>query len=90
MANLETNIVAPMKNSVMDLMLNHIADHLQFLALLTLRLSAEKLSDGGLHAFSSSQSFSSGEDSEKRITLDGEIETAEGYKVPEIDEDALF
>ncbi|KAK0762654.1 hypothetical protein N5P37_005472 [Trichoderma harzianum] len=40
-ADLETRIVAPMKTPVMDstmsLMMDHIADHLQFLALLTLR-----------------------------------------------------
>ncbi|PKK50413.1 hypothetical protein CI102_7515 [Trichoderma harzianum] len=93
-ADLETRIVAPMKTPVMDstmsLMMDHIADHLQFLALLTLRLSVEKLADGDLHAFSSSQSFSSDEDSEKRSTLDDEMGTDEGYEVPEIDEDASF
>ncbi|KAL5092835.1 hypothetical protein Trisim1_000570 [Trichoderma cf. simile WF8] len=92
MADSETKIVAPMKKSTMDLMINHIADPLQFLALLTLRLSAEKLSDVDRHAFSSSQSFSSEKSSRKQSTLDDEIgiRVAKGDEVPEIDEDALF
>lgn len=92
MADLETKIIAPMKNSVMDLMINNIADHLQFLALLTLRLSAEKLSGGDIHTFSSTQSFSSEQGSRKESTLDDEIgiRVAKGDEVPEIDENALL
>lgn len=52
--------------------LNHIADHLEFLALLTPRLWTEKLADGELQVFSSSRAVSSEGISGKRSTLDDE------------------
>ncbi|UKZ71431.1 uncharacterized protein TrAtP1_012386 [Trichoderma atroviride] len=55
-------------------MMDHIADHLQFLGLLTIRLSAKKITDGHVNSFSSSQALSSDQGSEKGSTLDDEIE----------------
>ncbi|KAL7952611.1 hypothetical protein V8C34DRAFT_322810 [Trichoderma compactum] len=89
-ADSETEIVAPMKNSVVNLMMNHITDHLQFLALLTLRLSTEKLADGDIDTFSSSRSFSSEEGSGKRSIRDDGFGTDEGDEVPDIDQNAFF
>jgi hypothetical protein len=58
-------------------MLNHIADHLQFLALLTTRLSTEKLADGAVQDFSSSRAVSSDGAPGKRSTLDDKLEICE-------------
>lgn len=62
------------------MMLDHIADHLQFLALLTPRLSAEKLGEGGTHTFSSYQGSISGQGPGKRSTLDDDFAYTEGGK----------
>ncbi|KAL6838094.1 hypothetical protein V8C40DRAFT_231591 [Trichoderma camerunense] len=92
--DLGTKSIAPTKdpvmNSTMNPMMNHIADHLQFLALLTLRLSTEKLARGDIHVFSSSQSFSSDEGLGKRSTLDDEIGSAEGDETLQIEEDSFL
>ncbi|EHK16147.1 uncharacterized protein TRIVIDRAFT_206799 [Trichoderma virens Gv29-8] len=73
----------------MDLMMDHIADHLQVLALLTLRLSTENLADGEIHAISSSQAPSDEQGSGKRGSLDGESEIFfEEDMIQEIDQDA--
>jgi hypothetical protein len=64
-------------------MLNHIADHLQFLALLTPLLSTEKLADGEAQDFSSSLAISSDGAPEKRSrNLDDELETREDTPEP--------
>jgi hypothetical protein len=60
---------------MMNAMLNHIADHLQFLALLTIRLSARKIANGDVHSFSSSQTHSSDQDSEDRNSFDNDSES---------------
>ena len=67
------------------MMLNHIADHLQFLAVLTPRLSTEKLAVGDVEAFSSSRTsndYAFG----KRSTLSDEFELSEANEVKEIEE----
>ncbi|KAK4445253.1 hypothetical protein QBC34DRAFT_333410 [Podospora aff. communis PSN243] len=53
-------------------MLNHIADHLQFLALLTPRLLSEKLTDGDIQDFSSSIVTSNEGPPGDRSTLDND------------------
>ncbi|KAK7718128.1 hypothetical protein SLS63_010513 [Diaporthe eres] len=58
-------------------MLNHIADHLQFLALLTPRLSTEKFREGKVQDTSSSRAISSDGSHGKRSTLEEELETLE-------------
>lgn len=70
----------------MNPMMNHIADHLQFLALLTVRLSARKITEGDEHSFSSSPALSSNQDSEKGSTWNGESEYVEGDASMEKDE----
>ncbi|KAH7308886.1 hypothetical protein B0I35DRAFT_463803, partial [Stachybotrys elegans] len=87
----ETLITAdtePSNRAESAMMLNHIADHLQFLALLTPRLSTEKLGEGGTHAFSSDQELSSYQGSGKRSTLDDDFASAEGDKSHDADMDA--
>ncbi|EXK77690.1 hypothetical protein FOQG_17616 [Fusarium oxysporum f. sp. raphani 54005] len=69
------------------MMLDHIADHLQFLALLTPRLSTEKLGEGGIHTFSSYQGLSSDQGSGKRSTLDDDFASAEGDETQDADMD---
>jgi hypothetical protein len=59
------------------ILLDHIADHLQFLALLTPRLSSEKLGEGGKETFASDQGLSSSEDPGRRSTLVDDLESAE-------------
>ncbi|UKZ81815.1 hypothetical protein TrVFT333_009589 [Trichoderma virens FT-333] len=95
--DIETKAAAYMKNPVtsdrvdptMDLMMDHIADHLQVLALLTLRLSTENLADGEIHAISSSQAPSDDQGSGKRSSLDGESDIFfEEDVIQEIDQDA--
>lgn len=56
-------------------MLNHIAEHLQFLALLTPRLLTEKLTEGKTEDTSSSRALSSDGSSGRRSTLDEEFQT---------------
>ncbi|PON24829.1 hypothetical protein TGAM01_v206337 [Trichoderma gamsii] len=73
-----TGIAEIIENHMMSPMMNHIADHLQFLALLTVRLSARKITDGDENSFSSSPALSSDQDSEQRSTLDDESEFVEG------------
>ncbi|UPK96915.1 hypothetical protein LCI18_007850 [Fusarium solani-melongenae] len=70
------------------MMLDHIADHLQFLALLTPRLSTEKLGEGGTHTFSSDQGLSSDQGSGKRSTLDDDFASAEGDETQDADMNA--
>ena len=70
-------------------MLDHIADHLQFLALLTPRLSTEKLAVGDVQAFISSQVSSSDRASGKRSTVNDELESAQGDEV-EADEHGIL
>lgn len=72
----------PMTNLMM---MNHIADHLQFLALLTPRLSTDKL-DGHAHDFSSSQALSSDRISGNRSTLDDQFGPTEGSEAQNMDE----
>lgn len=75
---------------IMTVMLNHIADHLQFLALLTPRLSTEKLAVGDVHAFPSSQAISTDRAPGKRSTLDDELEFAQGDEVKESDKNWIL
>lgn len=93
-ADSEMKTTAPIKSSLMNStmigMMNHITDHLQFLALLTLRLSTGKLADGDIHAFSSSQALSSDQGSGKRSTLDDEFGTAEEDEAQETDADVFL
>jgi len=71
-----------------DVMLNHIADHLQFLALLTPRLCTEKLADGNVHLLSSSQASSSGRSAGKRSSLDDDLPEGNGVDlINEVDTD---
>jgi hypothetical protein len=69
-------------------MLNHIADHLQFLALLTPRLSTEKLADGDVQEFSSSRAISSDGAPGKRSTLEDELKTREETNLNVLQENA--
>ncbi|KAK1239137.1 hypothetical protein MKX08_006198 [Trichoderma sp. CBMAI-0020] len=61
-----THLEEPAVDQMMSLVMNHIADHLQFLALLTVRLSARRITDGDKHSFSSSPALSSDQFSEKK------------------------
>lgn len=72
----------PMTNLMM---MNHIADHLQFLALLTPRLSTDKL-DGHIHDFSSSRALSSDRISGNGSTLDDQFGPTEGSEAQDMDE----
>ena len=60
------------RNAVSGAMLNHIADHLQFLALLTPRLSTEKLAEGDMQESFSSQVISNEGSPYARSTLDSD------------------
>ncbi|KAF2801990.1 uncharacterized protein BDZ99DRAFT_577208 [Mytilinidion resinicola] len=71
--------------NTVTMMLKHIADHLQFLALLTPRLSTEKLAVGDVHAFPSSQASTSDRAPGKRSTLNNEFEFVQGDEVNEAD-----
>ncbi|RTE81983.1 hypothetical protein BHE90_003557 [Fusarium euwallaceae] len=67
------------------MMMNHIAGHLQFLALLTPRLSTKNLADGEDIDFASSQGPSGDSNSGERSTLGDEFEHKEGQETWSID-----
>lgn len=67
------------------MMLGHIADHLQFLALLTPRLATENLEEGGSHTFSSDQGLSSDHCPGKRSTLDDDFLSAGEHEIQAAD-----
>ncbi|KAI1132822.1 hypothetical protein F5Y10DRAFT_291785 [Nemania abortiva] len=64
----------PQRSANFLTMLHHIADHLQFLAILTPRLSVEKLSTGEQHKFYSDGSSTNSTLGERRSTLDDDFE----------------
>lgn len=68
-------------------MLNHIADQLQFLALLTPRLWSEKLADRNVRVSSSSRAVSSEGVPGKRSTLDDEVGGREETNLDVLHED---
>lgn len=80
MADSGTEIVAPMKNSVVNLMMNHIAYHLQFLALLTSRLSTEKLADGDIYT----RTFSSYHSAARKALESGALGTTKSEPLREM------
>ncbi|KAK7403527.1 hypothetical protein QQX98_010705 [Neonectria punicea] len=67
------------QDTTSTLMLNHIADHLQFVALITQRFSVEKLVAGDVQDFPSSQAMSSDMASGRRSTVEDELEHLEGH-----------
>ncbi|RMJ08777.1 hypothetical protein CDV36_011613 [Fusarium kuroshium] len=73
------------KKPTRHMMMNHIAGHLQFLALLTPRLSTKNLADGEDIDFASSQAPSGDSNSGERSTLDDEFEHKEGQETWNID-----
>ncbi|KAM0474390.1 hypothetical protein ACHAPX_007727 [Trichoderma viride] len=81
-----TRAEKPVVDHMASLVMNHIADHLQFLGLPTVRFSAKKITDGDEHSFSSSPALSSDRDFEQRSTLDDEFEFVEGDASKEKDE----
>ncbi|KAI8674310.1 NACHT domain-containing protein [Fusarium keratoplasticum] len=74
-----------MKPSKHMMMTNHIAGHLQFLALLTPRLSTKNLADGKDIDFASSQAPSGDSNSGERSTLGDEFQLEEGPNTQSID-----
>ncbi|KAJ4310139.1 hypothetical protein N0V84_011132 [Fusarium piperis] len=73
-----------MKSTKHKMMTDHIAGHLQFLALLTPRLSTKNLADGEDTEFASSQAPSGNSNPGERSTLGDEFEP-EGQETPSID-----
>ncbi|RSL68666.1 hypothetical protein CEP54_002674 [Fusarium duplospermum] len=66
-------------------MANHIAGHLQFLALLTPRLSTKSLTDEEDIDFASSQALSGDSNSGERSTLGDELELEEGQNTQNLE-----
>lgn len=75
--NTSTSVTSPVLEPAVDIMMTHIAEHLQFLALLTLRLSTEYFSKGDIDALSSAEALSSDQQSRRRSTLD-DFESSKG------------
>ncbi|KAK2746950.1 hypothetical protein FQN57_002522 [Myotisia sp. PD_48] len=78
------------KAKTMTMMLNHIANHLQFLALLTPRLSTDKLAVGDVQTFSGSQASDSSKVTGRKSTQDEDLEFVEGDWMSEADKDGIL